>query len=147
MKVILTKDVPGVGRAGDIKEVSDGYARNFLIGRNLAVPATQNQVDRVHKEKREHGEKLARQDARLAELRNKVHGKTIILKKPASGSRLFAGIHEQDIITGIEQKFGIELTARQLTIPAPIKALGDHQVHLKLTPQHSATITVTVQPQ
>jgi large subunit ribosomal protein L9 len=147
MKVILLKDVSGVGRAGDVKEVSDGYARNFLIGRNLALPATQSQLDKVNKEKQEHADKLARQESRMAELQGKVNRKSISLKKKASGTRLFAAIHEQDIITGIAAKFGIELAPKQIKIINPIKTVGSHAVELKLTDRHTAHITVQVEPQ
>jgi large subunit ribosomal protein L9 len=145
MRVILTKDVSGVGRAGDIKEVSDGYARNFLIGRGLAMPATQPQVDKIHKEKREHSEKLARQEQKLADLQGKINGKGITLKAKANGLKLFAGIHEQDIISEIGARFGLELQPKQVKILNPIKTTGSHQVELKLTDRHKATVTVNVE--
>lgn len=145
MKVILTKDVSGVGRAGDIKEVSDGYARNFLIGRGLAVVASQAQQDKVNKEKREHTEKLARQEARLVELQNKINHKPITLKRKANGSKLFAAIHEQDIINEIKAHFGVELLPKQIRILNPIKTIGSHAVDLKLTDRHKATVTVDVE--
>jgi large subunit ribosomal protein L9 len=145
MKVILTKDVSGIGRAGDIKEVSDGYARNFLIGRGLALPATQPQVDKVNKEKREHADKLARQEAKLNELAKKIQNKPINLKKKSDNGRLFAGVREQDIINEIETQFGVELTAKQVKILNPIKTTGSHKVELKLTDRHMATVTVNVE--
>jgi large subunit ribosomal protein L9 len=145
MKVILTKDAPGVGRAGDIKEVSDGYARNFLIGRGLAVPASQSQVDKISKEKREHSEKLAKQEAKLAALQGKIHNKAISLKKKANGTSLFAGVHEQDIISEIKARFGLELLPKQVKILNPIKTTGSHAVELKLTDRHKATVTVNVE--
>jgi large subunit ribosomal protein L9 len=145
MKVILVKDVSGVGRSGDVKEVSDGYARNFLIARKLAIPAAQSQLDKINKEKKEHSEKLARQESRLLDLQNKIHNKSITLKKKANGFRLFAGIHEQDIITEITNRFGVELTPKQIRIINPIKAVGSHTVELLLTDRHKATLTVYVE--
>ncbi|MBX4187940.1 MAG: 50S ribosomal protein L9 [Candidatus Doudnabacteria bacterium] len=145
MKVILTKDVSGVGRAGDIKEVSDGYARNFLIGRGMAVVATQASQDKIHKEKREHSEKLARQEAKLATLQSKIHQKSIFLTKKANGSKLFAAVHEQDIINEIKSRFEVELLPKQIIILNPIKSTGSHAVELKLTDRHKATVNVNVE--
>jgi large subunit ribosomal protein L9 len=146
MKVILLRDVSGVGRAGDIKEVSDGYARNFLISRNLAMPATESQVGKINKEKREHSEKLAKNEQKLIDLQNKINGKTITFKRKVTGTKLFAGIHEQDIINQISANYQIELSEKQIKILNPIKSIGFHQVVLKLTDQHKATITVNVEP-
>ncbi len=145
MKVILTKDVSGVGRAGDIKEVSDGYARNFLIGRNLAVIASQSQLDKINKENREHQEKLSRDAQKLVDLQNKINGKSILLKKKAGGQGLFAAVREQDIIVEVENRFGIELKPKQVIILNPIKTVGSHAVELLLTPNHKAKVTVQVE--
>jgi large subunit ribosomal protein L9 len=147
MKVILTKDVPGVGRAGDIKEVSDGYARNFLIGRKLGVAATQPQVDKINKEHKEQADKQARQEAKLAELQNRISNKAVSVRKKASGTKLFAAVHEQDIIKQIAAQFGVELAEKQVKILNPIKTTGSHAVELKLTDRHAARITVNVEPQ
>ncbi|HYC79813.1 MAG TPA: 50S ribosomal protein L9 [Candidatus Binatia bacterium] len=147
MKVILTKDVSGVGRAGDIKEVSDGYARNFLIGRNLAVPATQSQMEKIQKEKKEKDEKNARLEARLQKLQKEINNKSIFFKKKTNGEKLFAGVHEQDIIDEIKAKFDVELQPKQIKIINPIKTIGNHKVELKLTDRHMATITVNVEAQ
>lgn len=147
MKVILIKDVSGVGRAGEVKEVSDGYGRNFLIGRKLAVAATQSQLDKMAKEKKEHDDKLARQDAKLAELQKKIHNKSILLKKTANGEKLFAAVHEPDIIKEIYKQFGVELQPKQIKILNPIKTIGSHSVELKLTDRHTATLTVKIEPQ
>lgn len=147
MKVILIKDVSGVGRAGDIKEVSDGYARNFLINRNLAVAATQPQLDKIQKEQKERSDKLARQEEKLKKLLAQIHNKSISLKKKANGERLFAAVHEQDIINEINARFGVELAPKQVKIINPIKTTGSHKVELKLTDKYQATVTVIVEPQ
>jgi large subunit ribosomal protein L9 len=147
MKVILIKDVTGVGRAGDIKEVSDGYARNFLINKNLAVLATETQVHKIYKEKQEKSDKQVRQEAKLTQLQSKIDGKSILIKKKASSGKLFAGVHESDIITEVNNKFGVELLPKQIKILTPIKTLGSHQIQLKLTDRHIAKVIVNVEPQ
>ncbi len=134
-----------MGRAGDIKEVSDGYARNFLMKNGSAVPASQSQVNKINKERKEHTEKLARQEQKLAELQKKIQNRQITLKKKADGAKLFAGVHEQDIITEIRAHFGVDLQPKQIKILNPIKTTGSHKVELKLTDKHKATVTVNVE--
>ena len=147
MKVILTKDVSGVGRVGEIKEVSDGYARNFLFVKKQAVAATQSQLDKINKENREQSEKSARQETKLTELQNKINNRSILLKKKTNGEKLFAAVHEQDIIQEIYKQFGLELQPKQIKILNSIKTTGSHSVELKLTPQHTAKLTVKIEPQ
>lgn len=146
MKVILTKDVSGVGKAGEIKEVSDGYARNFLVGRNLAMPATESQVGKINKEKKEKADKTARQEEKLNQLHRQIDKQEVLIKMKANGQKLFAGVHEQDIIREIGVKFGVELLPKQVKIINPIKTTGKHAVELKLTDRHKANITVNVEP-
>jgi large subunit ribosomal protein L9 len=147
MQIILTKDVPGLGRAGDIKEVSDGYARNFIIGKKFGVAATQSQLGKINKEQKEKSDKEARLEAKQTQLYNKINNQTITLKRSANGSKLFAGIHEQDIIKEIRARFGVELVAKQVKILNAIKTTGSHPVKLKLTDRHQAALTVKVEPQ
>lgn len=146
MKIVLTKDVKGVGRAGDIKEVSDGYARNFLFKNSFAVAASTSIVEKIKKEQTEKVEKQARQEFKQAELVNKISNHSIIVKSKAQGQTLFAAIHEQDIIKGIKERFGIELIEKQITIPKPIKALGQHQITLKLNDKNQVKVKIIVEP-
>jgi large subunit ribosomal protein L9 len=147
MKVILTSDVPGIGRAGDIKEVSDGYARNFLMRQNKAVPASQSQVDKIQKENKEKDEKKARETAKALKLQKDIQNRPIIFKRKANGDKLFAAIHEQDIINEIKLHFGVELKPKQVRIPNPIKAVGSHQAQIKLTDNNSTPIKIIVEAQ
>ena len=90
MKVILTKDVAGLGRAGDVKEVSDGYARNFLLLKHQALPATVQSLGKLQKEQQEKQAKIAKEVERARALKNKLDGKTLTLKGKANGENLFA---------------------------------------------------------
>ena len=92
MKVLLTKDVSGLGRAGDVKEVSDGHARNFLIPKHLALPATSEILRQVQKEEGEKQAKLAREQERFLAFKKKVEGRAVLLKGKAQGQNLFAAI-------------------------------------------------------
>lgn len=147
MKVILTKDVSGIGRAGDIKEVSDGYARNFLMRQSLAVPATQSQVDRVAKENREKADKKTRENAKIANLEKEIRSRPIVFKRKANSDKLFAAIHEQDIINEISRNFNVDLKPKQIKISSPIKTLGNHQVQIRLTDANNAQIKIIVEGQ
>jgi large subunit ribosomal protein L9 len=147
MKVILTKDVSGLGRAGDVKDVADGYGRNFIVGKGFGVVATPSQLDKINKELKEKAEKSARQEDKLANLHNRVHKQAIILKKAANGSKLFAGVHEADIINAVKAKFGVELVPKQVKIIKTIKTTGNHTVKLKLSNQHQTELNIVVESQ
>src|SRR5258708_6049100 len=101
MKVILTKDVAGLGRSGDIKTVSDGHARNFLIPKHLALPATTEVLARVQKEEAEHQAKVKKDIERFQFLKTKLESKTITIKAPAAKNNLFAAIRENGIAKAI----------------------------------------------
>lgn len=145
MKVILLKDVSGVGRAGDVKEVSDGYARNFLIGRNLAIAATQSQVDKVQKEKKEHSEKIAREFSRLEKAVKSLQNKSITLKGKANGNNLFAAFRETDIIHKIKEQFGFDLSPKQIKLTESLKSIGEHTAEVRISDQHKAKIRIIIE--
>ncbi len=147
MKILLTKDVKGLGRSGDVKEVSDGHARNFLIPKKLGIPATETMVNQVKKEASEKQAKAIRDEQKLQDLIVKLNKAKLILKGKASKDHLFAAIHEQQITEAINQKFGLELDPKYITIPNPIKTLGPATAEIKLTPQHKALINLEIQAQ
>jgi large subunit ribosomal protein L9 len=144
MKVILSKDVSGVGRKGQIKEVSDGYARNFLIARHLASPATASAITSIQKEEKEAADRVKKHEAQAQELKKKLDGKKIELEGKAEGNRLFAAIHEDKIAQAIAQKFHLAITPKQVIIKQAIKTLGETQVEIKLTEALHATVKIEV---
>lgn len=147
MKVILTQDVSGIGRAGEIKEVSDGYARNFLMRQNKAVLASQSQIDKIQKENREKNEKKARESAKALKLEKDIQNRPITFKRKTNGDKLFAAIHEQDIINEIKLHFGVEVKPKQVKILTPIKAVGSHEAQIRLTDNRNTPIKVVVEAQ
>lgn len=147
MKVLLLKDVTGIGRSGDIKEVSDGHARNFLIPRRLAQPATSNVVAQVSKEKREHDEKLARDKQKLADLANRLSKTPLVLTGRMGKEHLFAAIKEAEIAKAIKQKHNIEIDPKIIDLDQPIKTLGHHKATIRLTSEYQAVIQLEIQPQ
>lgn len=147
MKVILTKDVKGLGRSGDIKEVSDGYARNFLLAKSLALPATTALLGKVEKEQAEQREKIERLSKEMESLKNKFSGQTFTIQAKTSGNTLFAGLHESDIIRVLEKKMGLKLESKQVQILEPIKTVGTFEVVLNLSDSVNTKIKIEVKPQ
>jgi large subunit ribosomal protein L9 len=145
MKVILLQDVEGLGKAGDLKEVSNGYARNYLLPRQIAAGATPslvaNRKQRIAAEQRklEKQAELSRQQAeRLAQV-------TLTFKaRVGSQGRLYGSITSQDIAAGLRDTEGIAIDRRMIDLPNPIRATGTFAVPVKVAPKLEPTITVNV---
>jgi large subunit ribosomal protein L9 len=144
MKVILVKDIAGFGRSGDVKEVSDGHGRNYLIPKGLALPATTSALDKIQKEAKEKQDKLQRIQAQSLELKNRLSNKTISITSKADKKRLFASIHEQEIANAINTKLDISLAPKQVIIKNQIKTIGTHEVEIKLTENLHAKVKIEV---
>jgi large subunit ribosomal protein L9 len=144
MKVILKQDVKGLGREGDLKEVKDGYARNFLLPTAKAVIADKGAVANWerHKDQREERDRAVRADAeataeKLREL------KLEIPVKAGERGRLFGAVTAHQIADRIQES-GIDLDRHALHLRQPIKALGDYKVEVRLLPGLEATVSVSV---
>ena len=137
MKVIFTQDVRGRGKRGQVKDVPDGYAQNYLIKRGLAKEATKGNMNTL---KRVEAEKIK------AELEK---DDTVVNFKSKAGtdSRLFGSISSKKIVEGLEKQYGIKVDKRKLNLPEPIKTLGYTNVHAKLFKGVEATIRVHVTEQ
>ena len=145
MKVLLSKDVSGLGKAGQVKEVSDGHARNFLFPKHLAMPATTAVLAQVQKEEKEKQEKIKKQEERLLKLKNKLEGKTVVIKAKSSGKNLFASLHQDQIALALTEKLGIEISPQLLTMDKAIKTLGLHVLELKLSELQKVKINVNIE--
>lgn len=135
MKVIFTQDVRGRGKRGEVKNVPDGYAQNFLIKRGMAKPA--NKANMHTLERVAANEKAAYEAEKAAAEKIKQQledDKTIVSFKSKAGtdSRLFGSISSKKIVAGLEQQFGIKIDKRKLSLPEPIKSLGYTNVPVKL---------------
>ena len=146
MKVILKRDVKGLGHEGDLKEVKDGYARNFLLPTGAAILADRGAVANWerHRDQREERERAVRADAeataeRLREL------KLEIPVKAGERGRLFGAVTSHQVADAITRS-GIELDRHALHLREPIKALGDYKVDVRLMPGIDTTVTVSVVP-
>ncbi len=132
MKVILLQDVPKLGNKYDVKEVSAGYARNFLISKKLASKATDKAIEMIKKQ----SESLASEKAVKEELASKslkkIAGKTIILKEKANEKgHLFAKVNKSEIVNIIEKDTGVVLLEDMVVLENPIKEVGEHEIKLK----------------
>ncbi|HKJ11810.1 MAG TPA: 50S ribosomal protein L9 [Ornithinimicrobium sp.] len=145
MKIILTQPTSGLGEAGDVVEVKDGYARNYLLPRKLATPWTkggQKQVDAITsaRAKRAH---RTEQEAQTAKARLEEEAVTVSARSGASG-RLFGAVTSAEIARAIAETGGPEVDRRRIEVPTPIRDLGEHTAYVKLHEDVSATVTVEV---
>ncbi|MFH1173161.1 MAG: 50S ribosomal protein L9 [bacterium] len=132
MKVILLKEIKNLGKRGEIKEVSDGYARNFLLPQKSALLADEVNTKKLEAEKAQLAASLNKQAKRLKELVKKIDGLRLetALKSTPEG-HLFGSVNEDKIIKLLADQ-GVEISRKQLILPKPIKSLGNHPVTIDL---------------
>ena len=147
MKVILLKDVKGTGKQGDIKEVADGYAKNFLIKKGLAAVADNQNLNELEgrKSSAQHKVDVALADAQA--ISDKISGKTVnITAKAGEGGRLFGSVTSKEISSELEKQFGVQIDKKKLTAN-DIKAFGTYEVTAKLYTGVVAKFKVSVKEQ
>jgi large subunit ribosomal protein L9 len=146
MIVILTKDVKGLGKTGDVVKVSNGHARNLLIPKGMAAEATDRNIRSLEKQKKLLEEKRRKELAEAKALAEKIEGVCVkILTKSGENGRLFGSITTMDIAAALNEQHGLSLDKRKIALEAPIKNTGDHPVEVKIFPEVSATLTVRVE--
>ena len=145
MKVILQQDVKGQGKKGQMVEVSEGYARNFLLPRKIAVPATADAINTMNlKEKAKKAEE-ARQKALAEETAEKLKECMVKLTARAgSGGKLFGAVTTKEISEGLQKQFGIDIPKQKLALEEPIKSFGNYEVKARLGFEVVATVYVSV---
>lgn len=145
MKVILQQDVRGKGKKGQMIEVSDGYARNFLLPKKLAVPATTDNINTMNQMEKARREKEAQERAAALELAGKLKEMPVHVKaKAGAGGRLFGSVTTKEISAALKEQYGCDIPKTSLQ-SEPIKAFGGYQVKAKLGYEISALITVIVE--
>lgn len=145
MKVILLTEVKALGKKGQVCEVADGYARNFLLPRGLAVEATSgNMQDMAHKkaaeEKRKENEK--QMALVLAERLNKLTVE--VTTRIGEGGRLFGSVTNKEIAETLKKRYSIDLDKRKIEVKEPIKALGNYVIQVRLYPDITAKVQIQV---
>ena len=145
MKVILQQDVKGQGKKGQMVEVSEGYGRNFLLPRKLAIPATADAINTMNlKEKAKKAEE-ARMKAEAQEIAEKLKECTVKLTaKAGNGGRLFGAVTTKEISDGLMKQHNINIPKQKLVLDDPIKAFGGYQVKAKLGFEISGIVKVSV---
>jgi large subunit ribosomal protein L9 len=145
MKVILLKDVPGQGKRGDVLNVAEGYARNYLLPRNLASEASQGKMKELaerQQAKELMGEKLRKEAEELAARLEKT---TVVVKtKAGEGGKLFGSVNNKDVCDAMAIQYRIQLDKKKVILKEPIKSLGEYSVVAKLHPDVHAEIKVHV---
>ena len=146
MKVILLQDVKGKGKKGTMIEVSDGYARNFMLPRKLAIEATPDAVNTMKMNDKATAERIAREKAEALDISKKLRAMTLTVKAKGGGAgRLFGSVTNQEIADALEKNGGIKLDKRKIVIADPIKSVGTYTVTCKLGYEISAPLTVKIE--
>lgn len=144
MKVILKDTVDNIGRAGEIKEVAAGYARNFLLPRKLAEPATPSAVKYWEKGKEKRAALVASEIKGAKELAEKLAGVKLTFSMPASEEgKLFGSVGKTDVLKSLKAA-GYEVPKNSVRLDTAIKTTGEHEVELRLQPEVSAKVKVSV---
>lgn len=144
MKVILLKNVNGLGKIGEVKEVAPGYARNFLIPQGLAEAATEQAVAQIEQMKEAARRKVEFELKTFQELAEKLEGVEIVIKaKAEEGGKLYGSVSEEQIVSKLKEK-GFDIKKKQIVLEKPIKDLGGHEVLVQLNHGLEAKIYVMV---
>lgn len=145
MKVILKADVKGTGKKGQVCEVADGYARNFLFPRGLALEATSGNVQDLANKKASEEKRKEREKQVAQELATRLQALTVeVGTKTGEGGRLFGSVTNKEIAETLKKKYSLEIDKRKIELKEPIKSLGTYTVHAKLHPEVSANFQVQV---
>ena len=145
MIVILLKDIKGVGKAGEVIKVSDGYARNMLLPKGFAREATEGNVRNLEKQKSIKEEQRLKELAEAKELAEKIGQLSVTIKsKSGEGGRLFGSITTKDIADALAEQHKINIDKRKFILDSPIKHTGDFELDIKIYPEVIAKLKVTV---
>ena len=146
MKVILLQDVHGVGEAGSVEDVADGYARNYLIPRKLAIQATSGSVKNLEHHRRGIRRRQAREASSAKAVAERLGEVTLkLMSKAGEAGKLYGSITTSDIAEELAQQHELQVDRRAITLPYPIKTLGAHEAHIKLHKDVEATLKIEVE--
>ena len=146
MKVILLQDVKGKGKKGQMLEVSDGYARNFMLPKKLAIEATADAINAMRMNDKATQERIAKEKAAALEISKKLREMTLTVTAKGGGNgRLFGAVTNQEIANALKAKSGIELDKRKIVLNDTIKNVGTYTVTCKLGYEINAPLTVKIE--
>ena len=145
MKVILTQDVKAQGKKGQMIEVSDGYGRNYLIAKGLAIPADNKAVNEMKNREASRLHKIEVEKKEARDIAAKLEGILVKFTATAGGDgRLYGSVTSKDIAEELEKTHGIVLDKRKIVLPDPLKAFGSYTVDVKLYPEITGKINVMI---
>lgn len=145
MKVVLLEDVANVGRAGEVKEVADGYGRNFLLPRKLALLGTPSAIKAAEAQLQKDKEKQQHFDAEITKLAQQLEGLLITFKERVSSEdRLYGSVRDSDIARELSQLTGLDIAKEKIELEEPIRQLGEYEVPVRLSEDLAPKIKVIV---
>ena len=145
MKVILQQDVKGQGKKGQMIEASDGYARNFLLPRKLAVPATAENINTMKMQEKANKAQEAAEKAEAQAIAEKLSGLTVkVVAKGGNGGRLFGAVTSKEISDALKAQHNIDIAKTKIVQEEPIKAFGGYKLKVKLGYEITGTLSVMV---
>ena len=145
MKVILLQDVKGKGKKGQMLEVSDGYARNFMLPKKLAIEATPDAINTMKMNDKAAQERIAREKAEALEISKKLRAMTLVVKAKGGGAgRLFGAVTNAEIASALEKQ-GVKLDKRKIVLNETIKNVGTYTATCKLGYEINAPLTVKIE--
>lgn len=145
MKVILLQEVPGLGQPGDVKEVAAGYARNYLLPRNLVTAATTSAMTSLHEQVASAKRRQAKMDAEHNTLAEKLSNVTLTFAvRVGQGDRLYGSVTSQDIANALREQEGISIDRRTIQLKEPLRALGSFETPVRVSTKHEAKVKVNI---
>lgn len=147
MRVILKREVRGLGRPGEVKDVADGYAQNFLLPKGLATLATADEMKHLAQERQADKLKKDRAHSDAEELAARLGTITLVFKlKAGEQGKTFGSVTNKDIAEALRREHKIDVDRTKIHLPEPVKTLGAHSVEIRLLPDVRAKVTVAVEP-
>ncbi len=144
MKVILTSDIKNIGKKDDLIEVSDGYARNFLFPRKLAIEANESNINTLNYKKEQERQAHIRKVEEFQQIANELKGKEILIKtKIGNNGKLFGAITSKDVCNKINELYNLNLDKKRLSFDQ-VKTLGNYPISIKLCPEVSVNMVLKV---
>jgi large subunit ribosomal protein L9 len=147
MKVLFIADVANAGRKGEVKEISDGFARNFLLPKGFAVQATEQLVSQVKKEQKEKILKLERERKEQEKIANLLRSEVVAIKAKSGNKHLFAAVNRKQVSDAIAKRFNLEIDPDKIEIKNPIKDFGKANVFINLSNGNKTLIHLDIQPE
>ena len=145
MKVVLREDVESLGKKGDLLEVANGYGRNYLVPRGLAIVATKGVVEQAASMRRSRYARDAKDREAAQELADRLTATTVVIKARAGeAGKLFGSVTSADIVAAVQELVGVELDRRKVDLAEPLKALGPAEVPVALHAEVTVTLAVEI---